>query len=157
MLYREPSAPSEPSKVSGDGKSVADGKGAKSFKSPVVIEKSDQGLGFFGRVAFTPADRNFVNFYFDTGLTYKGLIPTRDNDTVGIGFGYAQLSNGARSSLTDEGSSPIGAEMVIEFTYQAAITPWLTIQPDLQYIINPGGTSDLGDALVIGGRASIVF
>jgi porin len=157
MLYREPGAPSKPSKVSGDGKSVADGKGAKSFKGPVVIEKSDQGLGFFGRVAFTPADRNFVNFYFDTGLTYKGLIPTRDNDTVGIGFGYAHLSNGARSSLTDEGLSPIGSEMVIEFTYQAAITPWLTIQPDLQYIINPGGTRDQSNALVIGCRASIVF
>jgi len=157
MLYREHGSPSEPSRVPSDGKSVADGTGAKSFKSPVTFEKSDQGLGFFGRVAFTPADRNFINFYFDAGLTYKGLIPTRDNDIVGIGFGYAQLSNGARNLLKDEGASPIGAEMVIEFTYQAAITPWLTIQPDLQYIVNPGGTSDQGNALVIGGRAAISF
>ena len=108
-------------------------------------------------MAFTPADRNFVNFYFDTGLSYKGLIPTRDNDTVGIGFGYAQLSNGARSSLRDEGANPIGAEMVIELTYQAEITPWLIVQPDLQYIINPGGATDVNNALVIGGRAAITF
>jgi len=123
----------------------------------VVLEKSDQGLGFFGRVAFTPADRNFVNFYFDTGLTYKGLIPTRDNDTTGIAFGYAQLSNGARNSLQEEGVSPIGADMVMEFTYQAEITPWLIVQPDLQYIINPGGATDLKNAFVIGGRAAITF
>jgi porin len=47
--------------------------------------------------------------------------------------------------------------MVIEFTYQARITPWLVVQPDLQYIINPGGTTDLNNALVIGGRASLTF
>jgi len=151
MLYREPAKPAGLTK---EGKLVADGK---SFKAPVGMEKSDQGLGWFGRVAFTPADRNFINFYFDTGLSYKGLIPTRDNDTIGIGFGYAQLSDGARNSLKDEGAVPIGAEMVLEFTCQAVITPWLVIQPDLQYIINPGGTTDLNNALVIGGRASITF
>jgi len=156
MLYREPCEPST-SGLTKDGKSVADGKSGKDFKAPVKMEKSDQGLGWFGRVAFTPADRNFIGFYFDTGLSYKGLLPTRDDDTIGIGFGYAQLTNGARSSLQAEGSSPIGAEMVLEFTYQAKITRWLIIQPDLQYIINPGGTTDLNNALVIGGRASVIF
>ncbi len=154
MLYREPGEPAGPAR---DGKTVTDEKRGKSFKSPVAAEKFDQGLGFFGRVAFTPEDRNFVHFYFDTGLSYKGLIPTRDNDTIGIGFGYAQLSDGARSSVLDEGANPAAAEMVIEFTYQAEITPWLIIQPDLQYIINPGGASDLNNALVIGGRAAITF
>lgn len=156
MLYREPSEPAV-SGLTKDGKSVVDGKSGKSFKASVDMKKSDQGLGWFGRIAFAPADRNFINFYFDTGFSYKGLIPTRDNDTLGIGFGYAQLSNGARNSLQEEGSSPIGAEMVLEFTYQAQVTPWLVVQPDLQYIINPGGTTDLNNALVIGGRASVVF
>jgi len=151
MLYREPG---EPSGLTKDGKSVVAGK---SFKSPVPVDKSEQGLGWFGRVAFTPADRNFINFYFDTGLSYKGLIPMRDKDTLGIGFGYAQLSNGARSSLIGQGGSPIGAEMVVEITYQARITRWLTLQPDLQYIVNPGATTDLSNALVIGGRAAVTF
>jgi porin len=153
MLFREPGAPEScPGK---DGKSAAGG--TKSFKAPVAVEKSDQGVGWFGRVGFAPADRNFISFYFDTGLSYKGLIPTRDDDTIGIGFGYAQLSDGARSSLADEGSSPTGAEMVIELTYQAALTPWLVVQPDLQYIINPGASTGLGNALVIGARASVTF
>jgi len=156
MLYREPSEPAV-SGLTKDGKAVVDGKSGKSFKASVDMKKSDQGLGWFGRIAFAPADRNFINFYFDTGLSYKGLIPTRDNDTIGIGIGYAQLSNGARNSLKDEGASPVGAEMVLEFTYQAQITPWLVVQPDLQYIINPGGTADLNNALVIGGRASVTF
>lgn len=158
MLYREPSAelPS-PAGRSKDGKSVVDPKSGKSFKEPIRMEKSDQGLGWFGRLAFTKEDRNFLNFYFDAGLTYKGLIPTRDDDTLGIAFAYAQLGNTARNSLVDEGSVGVGAEMVLEVTYQAQITPWLVIQPDIQYIINPGGTQDLNNAFVIGGRAAITF
>jgi len=158
MLYREPAA--EVPGVTGnskDGKSVVDSPSAESFKAPVVPEKSDQGLGFFGRIAFAKEDRNFLNFYFDTGLTYKGLIPSRDDDIIGIAFAYAQLGNTARNSSIDEGSVGVGAEMVLEVTYQCQITPWLVIQPDIQYIINPGGTQDFDNAFVIGGRAAITF
>jgi carbohydrate-selective porin OprB len=31
------------------------------------------------------------------------------------------------------------------------------VQPDVQYIINPGGATDLQNAFVIGCRASVVF
>lgn len=47
--------------------------------------------------------------------------------------------------------------MAFEFTYQAQVAKWLTIQPDVQFIINPGGTQDLNNALVIGARAVIAF
>lgn len=147
MLFREPSPEAPP----------PSSKGGKDFKAPVQWEKSDQGLGWFGRVAFTKPDRNFLNFYFDTGLTYKGLIPGRDDDTIGIALAYAQLSNGARSSVADEGLAPAGAEMVVEFTYQAQITPWLSLQPDVQYIIQPGGSTSYGNAFIIGGRAALTF
>jgi porin len=157
-LFREPGAGNAtPSGLSKDGKTVVDAKGGKDFKTPLSYEKSNQGLGWFGRMAFTKADRNFINFYFDTGLAYTGLIPGRDADQLGVAFAYAQLSDGARSSLLEEGSSPIGAEMVLEVTYLAQITPWLTIQPDLQYVINPGGATNLGNALVVGGRLAVVF
>ena len=39
----------------------------------------------------------------------------------------------------------------------AQITRWLNVQPDLQYIINPGGNQDLGNALVLGGRVALTF
>ena len=156
MLYRAPGVHSVAGPAK-DGKAAAPSGDGKSFKAPVDQEKSDRGLAWFGRAGFTPADRNFINFYFDTGLSYKGLIPGRADDTAGIGFGYAQLSNGARSSLKDSGSNPAGSEMVVEFTYQARITPSLVVQPDLQYIINPGGTTDLNNAFVIGARAALTF
>lgn len=160
MLYREPSAAPAPT-LGKDAKRVtpADGKttAAKSFKEPVTLEKSSQGLGAFGRIGFTPQDRNFVGFYFDTGLVYTGLIPGRDDDQLGLALGYADLTAGAAQTLFDEGSRRSGYEAVIEFTYVAQITPWLSIQPDAQYIIRPGGAGDLGNAFVLGARAAVTF
>ena len=43
------------------------------------------GLNAFLRVMGAPGDRNLVDFYFDTGLTYKGPFG-REDDTIGIGF-----------------------------------------------------------------------
>ena len=31
------------------------------------------------------------------------------------------------------------AETVVELFYKAPISPWATLQPDLQYLVNPGG------------------
>jgi len=45
--------------------------------------------------------------------------------------------------------------LAFELTYAAQITPALALQPDLQYIIHPGGDSSLGDALAIGLRISL--
>ena len=48
-------------------------------------------------------------------------------------------------------------EDIFEVTYQANIAPWLSVQPDLQYIIHPGGSSRYDDALVIGARTVVTF
>jgi porin len=134
---------------------------------------SDQGLGMFARVSASPSDRNLVSFYADGGLTYKGLFPGRRDDTAGISVAYAEISSAARGFDRDTAffnGGPYNAirssEMVIEATYQAQVVPGVTIQPDLQYIIRPGGNqvnprSPTGaiekNATVIGLRASIRY
>jgi porin len=154
MLYHDPPKEAEPSAIAGkEGQSDL----STTDNARATEKKSNQGLGWFGRIAFEPPDRNFIGFYFDTGLTYKGLIPTRNGDTLGVGFAYAQLSSGAQQVAIDDGSIGVGAEMALEATYQTQITKWLSIQPDLQVIIHPGGNQDLHNALVIGGRVSITF
>ena len=69
----------------------------------------------------------------------------------------AHLSSGAQASLGDENGGALSPEMVVEFTYQSQITPWLVVQPDIQYLINPSGSSQLSNAFVIGARAAIIF
>ena len=37
------------------------------------------------------------------------------------------------------------------------ITKWMFMQPDIQYIIQPGGTGDIDDALVLGFQFGLTF
>lgn len=150
MIFREDASHCAAPAVKSKGSS-------KSCETSCDSKKSSQGLGWFTRLAFTPEDRNLVNFYFDTGLSYKGLIPGRDEDALGIAIAYAQLGDTKSVAMVEEGSDVVGSEMVLEATYQFQVTPWCVLQPDVQYIINPNGTSDVGNALVIGARCSITF
>ncbi|MEO6847158.1 MAG: carbohydrate porin, partial [Chthoniobacterales bacterium] len=127
MVYRAPSPPS-------------DGTAGSRDKKQVDVPLSDNGLGIFSRIAFGPEDHNFINFYVEDGLVYKGLIPERKSDSLGVAMAYGQLSNGYQNYLSDAGFTNPGYEIAVEFTYQAVITPWLSIQPDIQLILHPGGT-----------------
>lgn len=131
----------------------------------------DQGIGVFARAMGAPGDRNAVNVFLNAGATYKGIVPGRVNDTLGLGLGYARISDTASKFDSDtirfSGSLfPIRrSETVLELTYQAVVTPWLTVQPDFQYVFNPGGSVPsqrapsraVGDAAVLGLRTTIVF
>lgn len=135
------------------------GKNAPETKNSVAPppDEPTQGLGVFARMALAPADRNVVNFYFDTGLNYTGLLPTREADVFGLAWAYAQISPGAWNERAAEQLPAAGAEMVLEATYQAQINPWLILQPDLQLIIQPNATQVGNPALLLGIRGQIDF
>lgn len=122
-----------------------------------ISEESDRNLGAFTRIAFGPPDRNIIGFYVDAGLVYTGLLPWRPKDVTGVAIAYAQLTPGAGEELLAGEARNPGYEIAIEFTYQMEITPWWSIQPDLQIILHPGGTRDNGNALVIGARSTFTF
>jgi porin len=35
------------------------------------------------------------------------------------------------------------------------VTPWLQLEPDVQYVIEPGGTGEIPNALVLGAQIAI--
>ena len=43
-------------------------------------------------------------------------------------------------------------EASIELTYRIPINEWLTLQPDVQFIFNPGADPALADSLALGLR-----
>ena len=114
---------------------------------------TNKGLGVFTHIAYSPQAASFINFYIDGGLTYKGLIPTRDNDVLGMAVAYGHWSDNAQDN--DRRLNP-GYEIVLETTYQIEVTPWLSLQPDLQYVIHPSGTN-IANALVLGARTTLSF
>jgi porin len=131
----------------------------------------DGGLAVFARVMGAPGDRNAVDLFLNAGVTYKGLVPGRDDDTLGFGVVYARVSDRARQLDRDTGfysgaSYPVrGSETALELTYQAQLAPWWIVQPDVQYVFNPGGGipdpnrpgKRVGDAAVFGLRTVVTF
>ena len=101
-----------------------------------------QGLGLFASYHPRFGDNNpFKTFLVDAvaGAVYTGLLPGRDADVIGLGFAWAELNQ----------SGP-NQETAVELFYKAQITPSVSLQPDLQYIVTPSGI--LPDALVAGVR-----
>ncbi len=137
------------------------------------IKPVNRSVSVFLRLAGTPADRNEVSLYADAGLTLTGFIPGRPDDVIGLAAATAKISS--RAEALDEDTrrftgldTPIrDAEAVIELTYQCPVTPWWSLQPDLQFIRQPGGnislplssssTHAIPNALVMGLRSTIVF
>jgi porin len=104
-----------------------------------------QGLSAFARAGGAPNDRNVINFYADGGLVYQGLFPGRPDDKIGAAAAFARVGDNARGLDADTGMYgnfyfPVrSSEAMVELMYQAQLKPWLMVQPDLQYIVNPGG------------------
>jgi porin len=124
-----------------------------------------RGISVFARAVGSPADRNQVDAYFDTGIVFTGMLPRRPNDVFGIGFAYTGISADASAFDRDSGLSVIrNHEVVLEISYTAQLIPGWTLQPDFEYIRNPGGhladdtgTQAIENATVLGVRTTISF
>jgi porin len=130
----------------------------------------ERGLTVFARAMGAPGDRNLVDLYGDAGLVYTGPFG-RSEDSVAGGFGYARISSAARgfdadmAGLTGQRYRVRSAEGVLEITYRMQLTPWWQLQPDFQYILNPGGGAPdpnkagrrVRDAAVFGLRTTVTF
>lgn len=119
--------------------------------------RSSKGLSSFAQIGWSPQPSSPVGFYTGTGLVYTGLIPTRDDDKLGIAFAYAQVGSRHLSPESTTTLPGLGYEAIAELTYSIALAPSISIQPDLQYILHPGGTQRYGNALALGVRAVIDF
>jgi porin len=126
---------------------------------------SARSLNVFGRIMGAPSGQNLVSFFFNGGVALAAPLPGRDNDNAGIDFGLGKVSQEAAGADQDAGLAPRTTEELIELTYQAQATPWLILQPDMQFIVNPGGgipdpndpTHNLRDEFVAGIRAIVTF
>jgi porin len=112
------------------------------------------GLYSFLRFTGAPADRNLTQFGVDGGFVWKGLIPGRDWDTLGLGGSYLQMSDDIRDAQKKVNRLAPGSfvvadyEAAIEVNYKLQLAAWWTLQPSFQYAMHPGGSSEIDNAWV---------
>jgi porin len=116
-----------------------------------------QGLSGFGRLGFANGDVNQFDYAWSAGVVYTGFIPGRDAGQLGFAVAGAHNSSKFEEASELAGFPVDSTETAFELTYNDALTPWLSLQPDVQYIVNPGTDPSLDDSLVLGMRTIINF
>jgi porin len=136
-------------------------------------QSDDRGIGIFTRVSSSPTDSSLIDYYADAGVEFIGLQDARLHDKFGIAAGYAHVSHRAQA-LDRDYRMLMGAawpqrsfEGLFTAVYQYEIKAGWTLQPNLQFILHPGGgaTDPLGanpghalrNATVLGLRTTVKF
>ena len=138
------------------------------------VSATAKGITTFARAAFSPSDRNLIDFYADYGISFNRLMPGRPEDRFGFAAAYMHISNDVH--LLDEDAEHFSGqpvplrtfEMVVEAIYEAHIKPGWLLQPFFQYVFRPAGgiqnpynppgtTARIGDAAIFGLTSTIRY
>jgi len=107
-----------------------------------------QGLYAWGALVVNPdKDINIAPYWLSGGLAYKGLIPGRPADRLGVGFYRAFFT--ANVAWDDETQ--------IEAYYKFQLTRWLSLGVDVQYFRNPALSNSGSDAVVFGANLQAFY
>ena len=155
-----------------DGDHMHDGNwGIYGVADQMIWRGDASSVSFFLRGGVSPSNRNLVSWYVDGGIGINGLFAGRDDDTLTFGIAHTHVS-GDLSDLDRDVAFFSGTpypvrsgETVLELSYAVQVAPWWVVQPDVQYIIRPGGGDPhpeddarrIGNAFLVGVRSEINF
>jgi porin len=119
---------------------------------------SEQGLVLFMTLAYADQEQAaLVPFQTSLGAVYQGLFPGRETDKLIFGATYGHLSRDYADQQQALGNGRPIYEMPIELGYRVQLNRFAYFQPDIQYVIRPGGTGDIPNATVLGAQFGASF
>jgi len=125
---------------------------------------SHRGFGVTGSILVSPDQSvSRMPYFMTAGLVTRGMFASRPLDIAGLGVVFGNFSDDLqdsqqRTQLLNPNVGVQEHEIVVELTYRIALrNSALYFQPDLQYIIRPGGTGRTSDALVLGAQLAVNF
>jgi porin len=108
-------------------------------------------FSLWGGLTFSPQqDISLLPLMGFAGTIWQGVIPQRDLDRLLLTYLVSGFSRNYAEAVVAMGGKRPSAEHVLEAGYAIYVTDNYTIQPDIQYIIRPKGTSDVRNSLVLG-------
>jgi len=100
---------------------------------------SGKGWGVFGEITKADGNPNTLEWSTYFGVGGSSLLPSRPDDRFGVGYFRYGVSNDLKNDLAP--IFDLTDESGIEFFYNVAVTPWLRVTADLQFI-RPATGSD---------------
>ena len=119
---------------------------------------SDEGLTLWTAFVLSPQENIAkLPFQWNSGVVYQGLLPGRDNDHAIFGLAYGNFSSDYGSAGMAYDGDTASFEMALEWGYRIQFSRFFYVQPDIQYIIQPGGTGSIPNAFVLGAQIGVTF
>jgi porin len=127
-------------------------------------EEIMRGLGVVASVIVSP-DQSIsqMPYFFNAGVAARGIWKDRPRDIAAFGVVFGEFSSDLREGqqLAQQLDPTVGVqkhETVLEWTYIFRFRNGaFFIQPDVQYILDPGGTGQIPNALVVGSQVGFNF
>lgn len=113
-----------------------------------------RSLTAFAQLGLGDGRVNQIGGYLGGGFTFTAPFSSRAQDALGLAVAAARNGSHYERAQTAAGV-PAAGETSVELTYLAQLGSWLTVQPDLQYVIHPGGTRAPRNAVVPGLRVAV--
>jgi len=117
----------------------------------------DRQIRVFGQVSIADERVNRFHLFLGGGVTAKGFVPCRPEDEIGFGVAAAYNGDPYRASQRRLGLRTEDTEVALEIPYLAPVTSWLSVQPDLQYVIHPNTDPRQSDAFIALVRVELSF
>ncbi|ENX06803.1 MULTISPECIES: carbohydrate porin [Acinetobacter] len=146
-------------------KDVATGEGEnRTFAGWLAVEQQltstgngRQGLHSFANFTWHDRDTNKVDNSQQLGLKYIGLMDSQPNDILGLAVNRVHVNDRFAEGSLAKVDYDASAEYNIELNYSYNATKWLMLRPNLQYVINPGSSNQVDNALVLGLTTRVIF
>ncbi len=113
-----------------------------------------RSLTAFAQLGLGDGRVNQIGGYLGGGFTFTAPFSSRAQDALGLAVAAARNGSHYERAQTAAGG-PAAGETSVELTYLAQLGSWLTVQPDVQYVIHPGGTRATRNAVVPGLRVAV--
>ncbi|MBK7405976.1 MAG: carbohydrate porin [Phycisphaerales bacterium] len=133
----------------GDPDSGSEGFYALVEQQLVAHEDGLRDLTAFAQYGWADPDVSEANHHIAAGLTCSGICAARPDDAAGLYCSHVDFSG--QAGFAESG------ETALELYYLIALTPWASIKPDIQYILDPSGDPAVDDAIVATLRISVSF
>jgi porin len=119
-----------------------------------LLHAGEHALNGFVRLGFADAHVHQIAQYQGAGVVWSGPLFAGSErlERLGLAVGVVTNGNTFRRVQAELGSPAERQETAIELTYRVQALPWLALQPDVQYIVNPGTDPTLDNAWVLGLR-----
>ncbi|TWO81060.1 carbohydrate porin [Denitratisoma oestradiolicum] len=114
-------------------------------------------LSAFFRTGVTDGNSIAIRRATNLGLVMRGPLPNREKDQFGAAHTRGTLGGKFRESQELAGIGTVKAESAVEITYLVQVNKWLAVQPVWQRYRDPGATSGVSSATVLGLRLGVAL